>query len=156
MSSSSYPTPEELKGAVQGTLLYLSLYVFGFIQFQSYSKIYLFHKKKRESIEKKDGAQVYFRAIKYYNSRDRLALAGDRTVGNFGEFAIVFLPLYWMHAVFVDPTQSWMIAVGYTATRSIYPLLMLYQPTKIVICTVPGYLIMFYLMWRVAAKFAFA
>lgn len=153
---SSYPAPEELRGAVQGTLLYLALYVFGFIQFQSYSKIYLFRKKKRESMEKKDGAPVSFPAIKYYNSRDRLALAGDRTVGNFGEFAIVFLPLYWMHAVFVDPTQSWMIALLYTVTRSIYPLLMLYFPTYIVVSTVPGYVILAYLKWQVARKFAFA
>ena len=153
---SSYPTPEELKGAVQGTLLYLALYLFGFIQFQSYSKIYLFRKKKRESMEKKDGAPVSFRAIKYYNSRDRLALAGDRAVGNFGEFAIVFLPLYWMHAVFVDPSQSWMIALLYTVTRSIYPLLMLYFPNYIVVSTAPGYVILAYLKWQVAMKFAFA
>ena len=156
MSSASYPAPEELKGAVQGTLLYLALYVFGFIQFQSYSKIYLFRKKKRESIEKKDGAPVSFRAIKYYNSRDRLALAGDRTVGNFAEFAIVFLPLYWMHAVFVDPTESLWISVLYTSTRALYPLLMLYWPTYIIISTLPGYMVLAYLKWQVAMKFAFA
>eukprot|EP00977_Amphora_coffeiformis_P016557 scaffold5158_cov153-Amphora_coffeaeformis.AAC.6 len=116
--SSSYPEPEELKGAVRGTLLYLALYLFGFIQFQSYSKFYLLAKKKKESKEKKDDAAVSFRAIKYYNSRDRLALAGDRTVGNFLEFAITFLPLLWIHAVLVDPTQSWNIALVYTSSRT--------------------------------------
>ena len=154
--SASYPEPEELKGVVRGTLLYLSLYLFGFIQFQSYSKFYLLAQKKREAKGKKDGAAVSFRAIKYYNSRDRLALTGDRTVGNFVEFAIMFLPLLWMHAVFVDPTQSWNLALLYTSSRSLYPVLMMYQPTWILISTGPGYLVLLYLMWQIATKFAFA
>ena len=151
-----YPEPEDLKGAVRGTLLYLALYLFGFIQFQSYSKFYLLAQKKKEAKEKKDGAAVSFRAIKYYNSRDRLALAGDRTVGNFLEFAILFLPLLWIHAVLVDPTQSWNVALVYTSSRSLYPLLMLYQPTWIAMSTGPGYLVLLYLMWQIATKFAFA
>lgn len=156
--SSSYPAPEEFKGAVLGTLLYLSLYLFGFIQFQSYSKFYLWEQKKREAKEKKkdDDAKVSFRAIKYYNSRDRLALAGDRTVGNFVELALVFLPLYWLHAIFVDPTRSRTIALVYTGARALYPLLMLYRPIWILVSTGPGYVVILYLMWELATKFVFA
>lgn len=62
----SYPSPQELKGTVQGTLLYLSLYYFVFIPFQSFTKFYLLAEHKREA---KDG-KVSFRAIKYYNSKD--------------------------------------------------------------------------------------
>ena len=159
--AATYPAPEDLKGAVQGTLLYLSLYLFGFITFQSFSKFYLFRQKKQQAKAdaKKHGTatteKVSFRAVKYYNSRDMLALAGDRTVGNFLEFAIVFLPLYWMHAVLVDPTMSWTIALAYTVPRGLYPLLMLYAPTKILLSTLPGYVVLFYLMWEIATKYAF-
>ena len=150
---SSYPEPQDLKGAIQGTLLYVFLYLFGFIQFQSYSKFYLLAQKKKEA-KAKDGAKVSWRAIKYYNSRDKLALAGDRTVGNFLEFAIVFLPLYWIHAVFVDPNHSWTIAVIYTLGRALYPFLFLYAPTMILVSTLPGYLVLFYLMWQITSEVA--
>ena len=94
--------------------------------------------------------------IKYYNSRDRFALTGDRAVGNFMEFAIMFVPLYWIHAVFVDASESWMIAVVYTASRALYPVLFWYFPTKILISTAPGYMVLLYLMWRIASQYAFA
>jgi hypothetical protein len=151
---SSYPTPEELRGAVRGTLLYLALYLFGFIQFQSYSKFYLLAQKKKEA--KKSDEKVSWRATKYYNSHDKLALVGDRAVGNMLEFAILFLPLYWIHAVLVDSTTSWEIALVYTVFRALYPFLFYYKPTLIVLSTGPGYVILLYLMWQIGQKYVWA
>lgn len=153
----SYPTPEDLQGAVRGTLLYLALYLFCFIPFQSFSKFFLLaQKKKQQNKKNEDGETVSWRAVKYYNSRDRVALVGDRTVGNFVEFAILFLPLYWIHAILVDPSESWTIALVYTVARSFYPFLFYYQPYYIFLSTAPGYVVLAYLMLQIAIKYAFA
>ena len=144
----SFPSPAELNGALKGTMLYLALYVL-FIQFQSYSKFYLFAQKKKESRLKAGSEKVSFRAVKYYNSRDILALAGDRTVGNFIEFAILFLPLMWLHALFVDPSQSFFICAIYTASRSLYPILFLLSKShSILFSTVPAYAVLLYLFFQ--------
>lgn len=142
----TFPSPQELKGALMGTLLYLWLYIFVFIQFQSYSKFYLLAQKKKEAKAKEGNeTKVSYRAVKYYNSRDVLALAGDRSVGNFVEQAIVFLPLMWLHALFVDPSQSFTICAIYTATRSYYPILFPAKPPLVALSTIPGYVILIYL-----------
>jgi hypothetical protein len=154
----SFPTPDELKGAVQGTLLYLGLYFFILIPFQSFSKFYLLAQKKKEARSKEGNERVSFRAVKYYNSRDLLALAGDRTVGNFVEFSVVFLPLMWMNALFVDPSISFRICLIYTASRSYYPIAFLSRSTGslILLSTAPGYLIYAYLFYELTFKFALA
>ena len=154
---SEFPSPSELQGAVQGTLLYLTLYSFIFIPFQSFSKIYLWSKKKRAQQTKKDDVRrVSLKETKYYNARDSLALCGDRTVGNFLEQAICFLPIYWMHALWVDPTQSWNLALAYTIFRAVYPVFFLYAPFLVLVSTVPGYLICLYIYYQVLTQVAFA
>jgi len=152
MTRETFPSPVELRGALQGTLLYLALYIFVFVQFQSYSKFYLFAQKKKEA--KKEGTgKVSWRATKYYNSRDILALAGDRSVGNFVEFAIVFLPLLWLHAIFVDPAQSFAICTICTAARSIHPaLFLLNKPPSIVLSTAPGCAVILHLFSQLVFK----
>jgi hypothetical protein len=153
----TFPQPSEFKGAVAGTILYLALYLFVFIQFQAYSKFYLLAKKKAEA-RSSDGnaAKVSLRAVKYYNSRDTIALAGDRCVGNFGEQAILFLPLLWMHAVFVDPSQSFAICAWYTAFRSYHPIMFFLPLPMIFLSTIPGYGILMYLMHQLVFKFLLA
>lgn len=148
----TFPSPVELKGAVQGTLLYLGLYFFVLIPFQTASKFYIVAQKKKGARAKGDNEKkISLRAIKYYNSRDLLALAGDRTIGNFIEFAILFLPLMWMHALFVDPSQSFWICAIYTASRSSYPIF--YMRAKLLLLsTVPGYLIYTYLFFELTLK----
>jgi uncharacterized MAPEG superfamily protein len=137
------------------------------IPFQSLSKFYIVAQKKKLFKEKaqKDGEQVkkggsLLLTTKYYNSQDMLALAGDRAVGNVLEQALIFLPLYWMHALFVDPSQSFLIAAIYTVSRAIYlPLFMmnfLGYTGAIGLSTLPGYLVTIYLFYQVAAKFVFA
>jgi MAPEG family len=139
MSLETFPHPSELRGAVYGTILYLALYVFVFLQFQSYSKFYLYFQQKKQQPH----AKVSLRAIKYYNSQDIWALTGDRTVGNFLEQSIVFLPLLWLHAIFIDPTQSWTICILYTITRCYYPVAFYTQ--TMYWSTIPGYIILIYL-----------
>uniref|UniRef100_A0A7S2MNJ2 Uncharacterized protein n=1 Tax=Helicotheca tamesis TaxID=374047 RepID=A0A7S2MNJ2_9STRA len=153
-----FPSKDELKGAVQGTLLYLSLYFFFFVPFQSFSKFYLLKKKRdKAKANAKDGKpeKIPLATVKYYNNRDPLALKGDRTSGNFIEFAILFLPLLWIHALFVDASESLMICVVYTASRAIYPLV--FGKGALLLCsTLPGYVIYMYLMYQITFKFAFA
>lgn len=90
---------------------------------------------------------IYF--FSYYTP-NQLALTGDRAVGNFIEFAIVFLPLYWMHAVFVDASQSFIIACFYSASRAIYPFVFPIKGMFILFSTIPGYLVILYLFGSVA------
>lgn len=158
MMRESFPTPLELKGALQGTLLYLALYFVVFMQFQSYSKFYLVLLKKKEAKEKEGSGNVSFREIKYYNSKDLLALTGDRTVGNFLEFSIVFLPLMWLHALFVNPDQSFTICALYTFFRSYYPvafMMMKTFPYSLFFSTVPGYLVLIFLFVELSFEAAF-
>jgi hypothetical protein len=69
----AFPSQDDLRGAVQGTLLYLGLYYFVFIPFQSFSKFRLLAKYKKEARAKEGSERVSFRAIKYYNSRDMVS-----------------------------------------------------------------------------------
>lgn len=96
-----------------------------------------------------------YKAIKYYNKDDFVALLGDRTVGNFAEWYLLFLPLLWMHAVFVDPKQSFTICLCYTATRALYPFLFK-KGVMVVLSTGPAYLIKLYLAYQVATQAVFA
>ena len=159
----TFPSPDELRGVVLGTVLYLSLYLFGFIQFQSYTKFYIyFYKYKKKNLKEKteDGgtatssstkpSTTSFRNVKYYNTTDLLALNGDRTVGNFVEQAIVFLPLLWIHALFVNPQPSLFLCILYTSIRSVYPFV--FYTKYMFLCTIPGYMILFYLMYEIVTK----
>ena len=137
-----------------GTCLYLLLYAI-FLTFQSFSKFYLLAQKKKEAKQKDGNSYVSYKAIKYYNKDDFVALLGDRTVGNFAEWYLLFLPLLWMHAVFVDPKQSFTICLCYTATRALYPFLFK-KGVMVVLSTGPAYLIKLYLAYQVATQAVFA
>uniref|UniRef100_A0A7R9ZLY4 Uncharacterized protein n=1 Tax=Craspedostauros australis TaxID=1486917 RepID=A0A7R9ZLY4_9STRA len=146
----TFPSPDELKGAVQGTWLYLSIYLAIFIPFQSFSKFYLVKKKRAEAKAKGDKKRISLADVKYYNKTDLLALVGDRTVGNFMEFAIVFLPLLWIHALFVPGgcQESFTICVIYSISRMYYPIA-LSQGFAVMLSTVPGYVTYLYLFAKV-------
>ena len=141
-----FPTPTDLKGALAGTLLYLSLYTV-FQCFQSYNTFKLLAQKKREAKDKqaKDGStttRVSYRSVKYYNSRDFLALWGDRTTGNFREWALVFLPLLWMHALFINPQVSFQQSLWYIFFRSLYPFLFRKGGLWVLASTLPSYVVL--------------
>ena len=148
--------------------MYLFVYGFILIPFQSFSKYSILGKKKKEAKEKaakdgktlKGGYKALYLSVKYYNRDDDLALAGDRAVGNVLEQGLIYLPLYWMHAVFVDPAQSLTIATIYAISRLIYPLVYMINnrgnPGAIGLSTGPGYLVTLYLFYKVLVDFALA
>ena len=96
-----------------------------FFVFQSFSKMYLYKLKKIEA-KAKDRPIPTFPEIKYYNNKDALAMLGDRVMGNTLEQGVVFLPLLWMHATFVDPSMSFSLAQYYVVARVLYPILYFY------------------------------
>ena len=152
--------------------MYLFVYGGCLIPFQSFSKFKIIADKKKEAKAKaaKDGTSApgrgkgngksFYLSVKYYNNQDDLALAGDRAVGNVLEQALIFLPLFWMHALFVDPTQSLTIAAIYSISRGIYPIVYMAalhgNPRMIGLSTAPGYLVTIYLFYQVATTFCFA
>ncbi len=132
----------KFEGPVKATLGYFALY-FIFIIFQVSTKFYLYAKAKPEN-----GKPVSYVKIKYGNT-DRLAVTGDRSVGNMLEQAIPFLGSLWLHAVFVDPVVAARYGWLYILFRSIYPI-GFYMGLPYILCsTIPGYLIIFSLMWEV-------
>ena len=149
--------------------MYLFVYGFILIPFQSFSKYHILAQKKKEfkakaakdgSPKPKGGLKTAFLKTKYYNNEDVLALAGDRAVGNVLEQALVYLPLFWMHALFVDPSQSKTIAIIYTVSRAIYPLMYIITfnggPKVIFLSTLPGYLVTLYLFYKLVVDFVLA
>ena len=141
--------------AVEGTLLYLGLY-FLCLSFQSFSKYYILAKKKEEAKGKDSNQRVSFKTIKYY-SHDKMALRGDRTVGNYIEQGFCYLPLFWMHALFVDPSHSFAISATYTASRLLYPFLFgSKQGMILILSTFPGYVVNIYLLVALLREVAFA
>ena len=114
--------------------------------FQSFSKFYLYSKKRAEALSKDGKNRVTFKVIKYY-SHDPMALRGDRTVGNYIEQGFCFLPLFWLHALFVDPSVSLTIATIYTVSRAIYPFVFGAKiPLLLALSTAPGYAVVIYLL----------
>jgi hypothetical protein len=147
---------------VQGTMLYLFVYFGLAIPFQAFSKFYLLKLKKeqvRKDAKKKETAPtaIDFRAIKYYNRDDTLALVGDRWVGQFQEYSIIFLSLLWIHALFVDPKQSLLISILYSISRGIYPIVFSRQAYPgVLISAFPNYIILTYLGVQIMRGFVLA
>ncbi len=86
-----------------------------------------------------------------YFGQDREMLAADRTQLNMLEHMPPFLALMWLHAAFVSPTSATIAGAIYLAARIAHPLLMggrLGRGVRLSIlaATVPGYLVLAYLM----------
>lgn len=126
-------------------MLYLCLYLFIFVPFQILGLWHTVAEKKKHAKKQESPARVSYRATKYYNSKDMLVLAGSRTVGNFVEFAIVFLPLLWLHALFVDASKSFLISATYVFFRSYYPVVYM-KGFLVLTSTVPGYFVLAYML----------
>ena len=141
--------------AVQGTLLYLAVFWMCLVM-QSFSKFYLYDQKKREVDATTKKGRISFKTIKYY-SHDPIALRGDRTIGNYMEQGFIFLPLFWLHAMFVDPSHSLTIASAYTASRLIYPFVYgAKRAMLLALSTMPGYIIITYLFVTILRTVGFS
>lgn len=135
-----------LRPSLQITLAYFFLYSFH-LAFQSFTKIHLYRRQKQSSKGENKKKHRSFKEIKYY-SHDNLALAGDRAVGNFHEQALLFLPLFWLHALFVEGggQANWSLGLVYVGTRALYPLLYSLNGMLVPIATVPNYIILMIFM----------
>lgn len=156
-NANNFPSPQDLKGAALGTLVYVSLFI-TFISLQAFSKFYVYDVQQKELKRKTNDPDVKlsFKSVKYYNSNDRIALTGDRTVGNFVEYAYAFVSLLWIHAIFVNSQQSLTIALIYTFVRSYYPIVFWYGMPYLFLSTLPSYFILSYMMYGILVKFILA
>lgn len=124
-----------LKEVGKVTFVYLMMY-YVFVFGQSLSKRYIFKKLKSSSDE--SAAKLTLQDVKY-RSTDKIALTGDRTVGNTLEQAIPFLTSLWLHAVFVDPSSAAKYGWYYIAFRAIYPVVFYYGTPYLYLSTFTGY-----------------
>ncbi|MCC6811850.1 MAG: MAPEG family protein [Deltaproteobacteria bacterium] len=85
-----------------------------------------------------------------YFHQDRQLLAADRKVLNMAEHMPPFLALLWLNASFVGPLSATIAGSVYVAARILYPFMMgdtlgTYVPRRILLATVPGYVVLGYL-----------
>ena len=86
-----------------------------------------------------------------YFGQDPEMLAADRAVINTQEQMVPFLVALWMHAVFVSTFSATLCGGAYVVIRAAYPLLLgkrvsKIQTKRVYFATLPGYLIIFYLL----------
>ena len=94
-----------------------------------------------------------------YFGQDREMLAADRAQLNMLEHMPPFLALLWLHAAFVSPGSATLAGVIYVAARIAHPVVMgskLGRGVRLTIlfATLPGYLVLTYLMVGLALRLA--
>ena len=85
-----------------------------------------------------------------YFGQDRRMLAADRIQLNMLEHMPPFLALMWLHAVFISPFGATVAGAVMVGARLVYPILMGGKlgrgiRAKVLLATVPGYLVIAYL-----------
>jgi uncharacterized membrane protein YecN with MAPEG domain len=86
-----------------------------------------------------------------YFSQDREMLAADRAQLNVIEHMGPFLALLWLNALFVGPGGATVAGAVYVAARIVHPFALGSKLSRdirptILLATVPGYLVLVYLM----------
>jgi uncharacterized MAPEG superfamily protein len=86
-----------------------------------------------------------------YFGQDRQMLAADRMQLNMLEHMPPFLALLWLHAVFVSATGATAAGAVYLAARMLYPVVLGQRlgrsiRSQVMLSTVPGYVVLVYLM----------
>ena len=127
-------------GPIGVTLAYLLVY-YGFITFV------VLPTKTRLVKEYADRGEKFDR----YFGQDRQMLAADRVQLNMLEHMAPFLVLLWLHAAFTSVLSATIAGAVYVVSRGLYPVLMggrLGRGVRgsILASTVPGYLVLLYLM----------
>lgn len=128
-----------------------------FLFFQTYSKLYLLSRRRAEAgapggggLRTALGVHPYryhdaaTAAVKYGNTRDPLAVLGDRTVGNTLEQLVPFLGSLWLFALFVDAERTRLTGALYILSRAAYPFLFWRGSPYILLSTLPGYAVIAY------------
>lgn len=130
---------EEFHGVVKVTMAWFFLYYL-FLAFQSFSKFYIYHMLRSNTIASKDKNAPSLHAIKYGDKGGKLGLTSDRTSGNMLEQSVPFLASLWLHAVFVDPAGAERLGYLWLLSRSFYPVVFHLGFPWFLLSTIPGYI----------------
>ncbi|MEM6991637.1 MAG: MAPEG family protein [Myxococcota bacterium] len=129
-----------LKGPVVVTAAYFCLWYYLLLGLQRGVK----YKLRDEYAARGEAFDRYF-------GQDPRMLAVDRVVINTQEQMVPFLVSMWMHALLVSPTHATVLGLAYVALRGLYPALLgtrvsKLQSRRVVVATIPCYLIVVYLL----------
>ena len=113
------------------TISFVAL-LFVFLLGQSFSKIFLFLLARRKD------PKIKFKDVKYSNPA-RVALTGDRTVGNTLEQTAPFLISLWLCALFHSANVAAFYGWLWLAFRSVYPFCFYFGLPWLFFSTLPGY-----------------
>lgn len=131
--------PRPLAGPLVVTIVYVLLYYVAFLRIN--------RTKSRLRRAYADRGEKFDR----YFGQDREMLAADRAQLNTLEHMPPFLVLLWLHALFVSPASATVAGTVYLVSRLAHPFVMgarLGRGVKVAILyvTVPGYLVLAYLL----------
>lgn len=107
------------KGVLAVTMVWIGICV-TFQVMQSAAKWYVYMNQKRSG----DGKRMSLKDA-HYGEEGRMhpyRLTADRSVGNLLEWAWVFLPTLWIHAIFIDTEQAAILGWSYVVLRAFYPI----------------------------------
>lgn len=83
---------------------------------------------------------------------------GERAFGNLHEQSVALLPALWLHALFTSVPEAATMGWAYLAFRALYPIIWAIGggfSMKVLISTVPGYGIIFWMFATTVAQVCF-
>lgn len=106
---------------------------------------------------RKDGEQPTIASVKYGAAAFPYVRTLDRSVGNFMEQWPPLLIAMWLYALFVDAPRAGALGMCWVLTRSYYPFVHYAAFSNDILeiifaSTLPGYLLIFYMLGQVAAS----
>jgi hypothetical protein len=137
--------PEVFKQACKITLAFAGSYLFTIAVQVSYKIIQVKKHSARKAQAIQDGKEFKEKMDRY---NDPIMIPADRAVGNFLEWQVPFLTLFWVNAALrgQDLYLGWI----YVGLRTVYPLIAINggitragARPKILFATLPGYAILF-------------
>lgn len=136
------------KGPILVTVTYFVMY-YGFLIYQSAMKhrLYYLEKQKEKSTDKKPS----YKEIKYFSS-NKWAITVDRTVGNALEQQSAFLCSLWLCAFFASVDSATFYGALYVFFRTLYPFVFPLGGGWILLSTLPGYMLIFTMLWMPVSK----
>jgi len=137
------------KPVLQVTFAYIVMwYIFLYSQ-SIYTRIAHAFQKSGKEKEKLSLAQMKYGSPL---EKGKSILRFDRTVGNTMEQMIPFLLGLWLHALFVSVDGAAKLGWYYIMSRLLYPVMFLQPFPAILVSTLPGYAIIFLLLWPVYSQ----
>ena len=107
------------KGVLAVTCMWIIICV-TFQTMQAAAKWYVYLNQKRSN----DGKRMSVKEA-HYGEEGRMhpyRLTADRSVGNLLDWAWVFMPALWIHAIFLDAEWAATLGWSYVVPRALYPI----------------------------------